>query len=373
MQGQWIGKFAGSNNGQILVDCDQVGDHYEGYAFVKDDVPTNPNSFVEFSTPDLSTKFALQLPVRVIDPNTSNPGDWHRVATHYPGFTFPAHADVTFELVGGRLNIDWKTNIGTFGSASLPPGQAAQPSILQPVPGVTNWAEFREHVRQFEPHKFIFRGQQDNRWRLRTGFHRTGRTSLARYYQQDIQTLWRYFSSIVTPHFNINDPLQYAAFVSLAQHHGFPTPLLDWTYSPFVAAYFAYRGVRNSVAKVEPPSRKVRILMFNKFEWLNSFNQVPKLAPLPPHFTILEPLAIANPRMIPQQALLSLTNIDDIEDYIHWAEGVSGKELLQVIDLPVQERPGVMSDLSIMGVAAGSLLPGLDGTCEELKERFYDL
>jgi hypothetical protein len=159
----------------------------------------------------------------------------------------------------------------------------------------------------------------------------------------------------------------------LAQHHGFPTPLLDWTYSPFVAAYFAYRGLKNSEVKAQPPSRKVRIFMFNKNEWVKSFNQVPKLAPLPPHFTILEPLAIANPRMIPQQALVSLTNIDDIEGYIQWAEMLSGKTFLQVIDLPVQERPDIVSELSLMGVAAGSLLPGLDGTCEELKERFYDL
>jgi hypothetical protein len=373
MQGQWVGTYTGSNSGQIVVDCDRVGDHYEGYAFVADSQRGAPSSYVDFITLDLSSKFSLRLPVKPIDPTTSDPSDWGSVVRHFPNTTFPTYVDATFEWVGGNLQIEWKTDIGTFGKAMLPGSQAFQASTIQPMPNVSNWTQFREFIRELKPYDFIFRGQQDRQWRLRTGFHRTGRANLKRYYLQDIQTLWRHFSAIVPHHFDLNNPQQYGAFVSLAQHHGFPTPLLDWTYSPFVAAYFAYKGLRNSVARAEPPSRMVRIFMFDRKEWVRSFPQIPKLAPLPPHFTIMEPLATANPRMIPQQALVSLTNIDDIESYIAWAEHTSGKRFLHVLDLPVNERPQVMSELALMGVAAGSLLPGLDGTCEELKERFYDL
>ena len=49
------------------------------------------------------------------------------------------------------------------------------------------------------------------------------------------------------------------------------------------------------------------------------------------------------------------------------------KKYLQIIDLPLKERPRVMKDLSSMGITAGSLFPGLDGTCEELKERFFSV
>jgi hypothetical protein len=49
------------------------------------------------------------------------------------------------------------------------------------------------------------------------------------------------------------------------------------------------------------------------------------------------------------------------------------KTYLRVIDLPVGERMLVMNELAYMGITAGSLFPGLDGACEELRERFFAL
>ena len=75
--------------------------------------------------------------------------------------------------------------------------------------------------------------------------------------------------------------------------------------------------------------------------------------------------------MIPQQALSTITNIDDIEFYISQLEKLHQKTYLEVIDLPVIDRPRIMKELAMMGITAGSLLPGLDGTCEALRERFF--
>jgi hypothetical protein len=33
----------------------------------------------------------------------------------------------------------------------------------------------------------------------------------------------------------------------------------------------------------------------------------------------------------------------------------------------------VMRELDLMGINAGSLFPGLDGACQQLKERFFEL
>jgi hypothetical protein len=111
--------------------------------------------------------------------------------------------------------------------------------------------------------------------------------------------------------------------------------------------------------------------MFDQMQWRGTYNQIPKVTSCPPHFSIQEFIAIDNERLIPQQSISSITKIDDIESYIHSRE-TAERRYLQMIDLPVSERPHVMRELSVMGITAGLLFPGLDGACEELKERNFE-
>lgn len=75
--------------------------------------------------------------------------------------------------------------------------------------------------------------------------------------------------------------------------------------------------------------------------------------------------------MVPQQAVSTVTNVDDIESYIKGYDTDPSTPLLKIIDLPVRDRTAVMRELSVMGITAASMFPGLDGACEELKERFF--
>jgi hypothetical protein len=231
------------------------------------------------------------------------------------------------------------------------------------------WDDFKEYVGSLDYRHFIFRGQRKP-WRLRTNYHRTGRADLARFLSDDIPALHRHLSARTRHLSDRRNPDENGAFFHLVQHHGYPTPLLDWSYSPFVAAFFAYRSLRNSEADRAKDGQRVRIFQFDKERWTRTYHQIQKLTPAMPHFSIIEFIAIENERMVPQQALSGLTNVDDIESYIRSKEQPDAP-YLKVIDLPVNDRRRVMRDLSIMGITSGSLFPGLDGACEELRERFF--
>ncbi len=91
------------------------------------------------------------------------------------------------------------------------------------------------------------------------------------------------------------------------------------------------------------------------------------------HVSVIEFLAIENERWIPQQSATTITNVDDIESYIKAREDKANCKYLTAIDISYKERNKIMEELGFMGITAGSMFPGLDGACEELREKFFDV
>ena len=281
------------------------------------------------------------------------------------GFAYPATADVSFDLRGSTLSVRWVAPVGSLGGASAiaPKTRAEEASEIGPR-SLRNWAAFKAYMNGLERRRYVFRGQEDNGWRLRSSFYRTARANMERFVRNDISALQKALSALTRHALDLRNPLHYGAFVNLAQHHGYPTPLLDWTWSPYVAAFFAYRKLRSGGAK---RGSKVRIFKLDLQEW-NKIPQVDKVFPAPPHVSVLDAVAFDNPRVIPQQAISAISNVDDIETHIRLVEGIRGTIYLEAVDLPARDRRGVMDELALMGVTAGSLFPGLDGACESLRE-----
>jgi len=371
MNGQWLGRYSGSNSGTLFINLDDMGTHYAGNVFAYDDNAAMPHTYAYIRTPDKRSSCHLCLDLSPVHPNTGDPSTWDHLASLFaPNIAFPKRAEVDLESDEAAVKIRWKTDIGTFGSADIPKTRAGEPTEYEPLPEIDNWEKFKSFVNNLDHRRYIFRGQKIP-LRLRTSFHRTGRADLMRFLAEDIPTLHRHLSQRTTHIFNLTIAEQNGAFFNLVQHHGYPTPLLDWTYSPYVGAFFAYQHVKNSEAAKAHSDDKIRIFMFDQKQWRSVFPQFPKVTGCQPHFSIMEFIAIDNERLIPQQSISSVTNLDDVETYIHTKESPD-RRYLQVIDLPLSERPRVMRELSVMGITAGSLFPGLDGACEELKERFFE-
>jgi hypothetical protein len=286
------------------------------------------------------------------------------------GVVFPKVAEVVGNWNSDVLNLSWETDVGVVGECSLPKSKAGTPSAL--ASQKTTWQDFKDYIGSLRGRKLIFRGQ-DTPHRLRTSYHRTERANLHRFLRMDIPSLYRHLSARTRHVFQMSIPDEAGAFYNLVQHHGYPTPLLDWTRSPYVAAFFAYQGFSNDDSGRKRTGDSVRVFAFDADQWVKDWAQhllviVPNF-----HISIAEFTAIENERMIPQQGVSMVTNVDDLESYISDRENKLAKKYLWAFDLPARERPNVMRELGYMGITAGSLFPGLDGACKELRERFFGL
>lgn len=364
MDGQWIGKLSDEPGALALFDIDDVGDHYQGHAFLFGG-PGMPGVVAPFRTEHRGKKHDLQVSIALLHPNAAQAVPHDVIAKDFPDLALPNSAKVKMEVRARTLKVTWKDNLNEAGSVVLHPSKADKTSEYRPRRDVKNWKQFKEFATGLELDRYIFRGQDVTK-RLRTAFHRSRRKDLIPFINKDIPNVHHVLTARTKHLFNLADPLQNGAFWNLIQHHGYPTPLLDWTQSPFVAAFFAYRFNRNA-----DTGDKIRIFIFDRAAWVSDFNQLQSVAMARPHFSILQALTIENTRALPQQALSSVTNMDDIESYIRSREVENSKKYLEVIDLPRSERRTVMQELSLMGITAGSLFPGLDGACEELRGRFF--
>lgn len=370
MNGQWIGRTDGTNPGVCVLELDDQGECLDGVGYLFDDNPQMPSVMAFLRTHDKSTTHQLTgVRIEPIQPHLGLRLNSSGLAQHYPNVDFPIYADISVNFADDFATVKFSTPLGTHGEGMLYRSNSDKPSVFQPDPDVKSWADFRNLVVSLEPRRFIYRGQSTNH-RLRTSFHRTRRTNLARYIADDISDARRALSATLKSMLNIDDPYHTGALYNLLQHHGYPTPLLDWTLSPFVAAFFAFRK-RPRPADVADHS-PVRIFCFDQIAWQADNASSINISYTFPHFSMISLLGFENPRMVPQQAVSTLTNVDDIETFISAREDASKQRYLRVFEIPYAEQRQALRELDLMGINAGSMFPGLDGACESLRYKNFE-
>ncbi|MCU7843751.1 MAG: FRG domain-containing protein [Candidatus Thiodiazotropha sp. (ex Monitilora ramsayi)] len=366
MKGQWIGKYIGDHKGEIIINIDELSNNYGGVAYLIPEDRKIPTVAGLFNTLDKSNNFTLKTYVIMpINPQTGVAINWKQIRSAYPGYEIPLEAIGNGEFTETKLTLEINTSLKSKFECSLKKKKSNFKSTLKSE--AKTWEEYKEIVSKYTENSFIYRGQRKT-WRLRTAFHRHGRYDLTRFLTLDIPTLHKNLSAKTKHIFNLEIPSENGAFFNLVQHHGYPTPLLDWTHSPYVAAFFAFHKLPKETTSKDG---RVRILIFDKELWENHWKQLQVLNTAGLHLSINEFLAIENDRLVPQQAVTTITNIDDIESYIQNKEKIRKCQYLRAIDIDATERNKVLKELAHMGITAGSLFPGLDGACSELREKHF--
>jgi FRG domain-containing protein len=226
---------------------------------------------------------------------------------------------------------------------------------------------------------FAFRGEADAASDLRTSLERLG-GSYADVESHLLRNFRKYARREAVP-----EDSEWA-WLALAKHHGLPTRLLDWTYSPYVALHFvtaradaydrdgAVWCVDFVRARAEVPRRLARLL---EHEGANTFTTetlaraAPTLRDLDavggePFVLFLEPPSLDD-RIVNQAALFSL--MPDPHARLDRLLG-DRPDLARRVLVPAELKWEVRDKLDQANVTERVLFPGLDGLCRWLA-RYY--
>lgn len=147
---------------------------------------------------------------------------------------------------------------------------------------------------------------------------------------------------------------------ALGQHHGLDTPLLDWTASPFAAAYFAFY-------EQGPDQTPLRALYaVNPQRLLNTSDEIVKAYKgddRPPIVETVRPLSDDNPRLVNQAGLF--TRAPDRVPLESWIaerfSNLANEYVMIKVTIPNRDRALALRSLNRMNINHLTLFPDLDG------------
>jgi len=236
---------------------------------------------------------------------------------------------------------------------------------------------------------YIWRGQRCDSWKLKPTIDRLirdARTSHAQSWDFTSQHLATFKRATRGRRNSITPaPTDENEWWALGQHHGLATPLLDWTSSPFVAAFFAFADLASDqtpnravfalhqpgvetmakLARLEEEERREK-----RRDELKASGKSPGLlewamleAKVEPEIVFVRPHSDDNQRLVAQGGLFTRSRTDlSVEDWVmkHQPNDDNGLTLLKCL-VPDDDRSKCLQLLNRMNINPLSLFPDLLG------------
>ncbi|MCF6132000.1 FRG domain-containing protein [Flavobacterium wongokense] len=221
---------------------------------------------------------------------------------------------------------------------------------------LSSWKHFADFVNQdfLSSTEYIFRGHQDSNWKLESTFDRLIPINSKEYLKRRNEHLekFKYFSRGRLKFEHRNQLISENDWWAIGQHNGLATPLLDWTESPFIAAYFAFQ-----VENFSFPNKRVIYSIATDYITEHSDDKI----------ELFYSHNDENPRLINQRGLFTITKgkIDIVEhinkNFKHKAD-LTAIYRIEIEEKSSQDRIEFLKFLNRMNINDLTLFPDLIGT-----------